>query len=291
MAVAFAAVLAVQCAALLIIRRFTSEKLIDILVALFVAANAYHFALLTLEASTPTRFFFAALAGWRCMASAERRRAHRHAAPVRTVVFTSLSLGQYAYGRASLADETLGTAFTPLSIPVKSDRNVYLISMESLHSPSAMRELYGIDAPPHVAYLKSEGFRVLDRTYSVDTTTRRSYKRLARVLEALGKVLGAQQRLQDREFDAREFQGRRLSHPIHLRQQLHELEPGAPRPSVPESRFLRLRQRSEQLLLFHLPPPRSRALISKYLFGVGAPDNRARADRALERAHRNHQCR
>jgi hypothetical protein len=186
MFVAFAAVLAVQCAALLIIKRFASERLTDILVTLFVAANAYHFALLTLEASTPSRLFFAALTGgvaWLLL-----NVAVPSAMPLLfALVFTSLSLGRYAYGRASLADETQAPAFTPLSIPVKSDRNVYLISMESLHSPSAMRELYGIEAPPHVEYLKAEGFRVLDRAYSVDTSTRRSYKRLLEFSKPLDK--------------------------------------------------------------------------------------------------------
>ena len=186
MAVAFAAVLAIQCAALLILRRFTSEKLINVLVGLFVAANAYHFALLTLEAGTPTRVFFSALAG--SVAWLLLNVAVPTAMPLLfAAVFTSLSLGQYAYGRASLAEETTDAAVPPLSIPVKSDRNVYLISMESLHSPSALRELYGIEAPPHVAYLKSEGFRVLDRTYSVDTTTRRSYKRLLEFSKPLEK--------------------------------------------------------------------------------------------------------
>lgn len=177
MAAAFALILALQCGALLLAGRFANDKLVGILAALLIAANAYHFALLTTEANTLTRLLFAALTGagaWLLMHVAVAGALSFLFA----LVFTALSLGQYAHGRARLAEEMQDASFAPLSLPVKSDRNVYLISMESLHSPGALRDLYGIDAPAHVAYLKAEGFRVLDRAYSIGTTTRAVFQRI-----------------------------------------------------------------------------------------------------------------
>ena len=178
LAAAFLIVLAVQCAAVWIMSRFAGSGLVDGFVALLVGANAYHFALLTLEAKTPVRLALAVAVG--LGAGALLRVGLSHAkALMFALIFTALSLGQYAYGRATLAaEETKETANAPGAIALKSDRNVYLISTESLHSPSALRRLYGIDDPPHVDYLRSEGFRVLERSYSIDTSTRRSYQRI-----------------------------------------------------------------------------------------------------------------
>jgi hypothetical protein len=178
LAVAFATVLAVQCGALWLIGRFASDRVLDGLVALLVALNAHHFAFLTLEAKTVVRVALATGvglgAGALLMAGVSRFKTLLF-----TAIFTSLSLGQYAYGRSSLSEaEPKRAVSAPGAIALKSDRNVYLISTESLHSPYAFRRLHGIEDAPHVAYLKANGFRVLDRSYSVDTTTRRSYQRI-----------------------------------------------------------------------------------------------------------------
>jgi hypothetical protein len=178
LAAAFSAVLAVQCGALWIISRFASDRWVDGLVAVLIASNAYHLAFLTLEARTPVRLALAVAVGLGAGALL-RVGVSQAKALLFALIFTALSLGQYAYGRATLAEEEpREAASAPGAIALKSDRNVYLISTESLHSPSALRRLYGIDDPPHVAYLRSEGFRVLDRSYSIDTSTRRSYQRI-----------------------------------------------------------------------------------------------------------------
>jgi len=59
------------------------------------------------------------------------------------------------------------------ALKVNSTRNVYLIGNESLHSPKAFRELYGINDLPHVDYLRANGFRVLDHSRSADAVTSR----------------------------------------------------------------------------------------------------------------------
>jgi hypothetical protein len=63
-------------------------------------------------------------------------------------------------------------------IRINSRRNVYLIGHESLHSPKAFRELYGLSRLPHVDYLRSHGFRVMDRAYSADSETLKTYSRM-----------------------------------------------------------------------------------------------------------------
>jgi hypothetical protein len=175
---AFAVVLAVQCGVLWGVGRFASDQWMDGLVAVLIGSNAYHFAFLTLEAKPPVRLALAVAVGLGAGAFM-RIGISRAKALLFALIFTGLSLGQYAYGRATLGeDEPRGAASAPGAISLKSDRNVYLISTESLHSPHALKRLYGIDDPPHVAYLRSEGFRVLDRSYSIDTSTRRSYQRI-----------------------------------------------------------------------------------------------------------------
>jgi hypothetical protein len=174
---AFVAVLAVQATSLWIANRWTSDGAERATVALLVAANAYHFAFLTLEARTVVRVLLAAAVGagvWWLL------RARWPSAPVHifAVAFTALSLANYGSGRVGLAEGSAKQSVSAHAIPVQSDRNVYLISVESLPSPHALRRLFGIDDPPHLAYLAAEGFRVLDRSYSVDTSTRVTYQRL-----------------------------------------------------------------------------------------------------------------
>lgn len=178
LAMAFSIVLAVQCGVLWLISRFTSGWLVDALTALLIAANAYHFAFLTVEARTAVRWALALAVGVGAGALL-RAGVSRASTLLFTLVFTGLSLGQYVYGRVSMSETRAPTAASaPGAITLKSDRNVYFISTESLHSPYAFRRLYGIDDPPHLAYLKAEGFRVLDRAYSADTSTRLTYQRI-----------------------------------------------------------------------------------------------------------------
>jgi hypothetical protein len=178
LAAAFVLVVAVQCGALWIVSRFASGWLLDALVVLLIAANAYHFAFLTFEGRTVIRMGLSLAIGLGAGALL-RAGVSQTKALMFTLIFAALSLGQYAYGRVSMSEaEAKRTTSVPGSMALKSDRNVYLISTESLHSPYAFRRLYGIEQAPHVAYLKSEGFRVLERSYSVDTNTRRSYRRI-----------------------------------------------------------------------------------------------------------------
>jgi len=179
LAAAFSMVLAVQAGALWIANRFASRWLVDGLLVLFIASNAYHFAFLTLEAKTAIRASLALAVGLGAGALL-RAGMSRAAILLFTLVFTVMSAGQYALGRAGMSDGARlpKAASAPGALTLESDRNVYLISTESLHSPYAFRRLYGIDDAPHVAYLKAEGFRVLDRAYSIDTSTRRTYQRI-----------------------------------------------------------------------------------------------------------------
>ena len=175
LAAAFATVLAAQCGLLWLAGRFAGDRVADGLMALLIAANAHHFAFLTLEARTLVRVSLALAVGlgaWMAL----RAGITRARVLLFTLVFTTLSLGQYAYGRITLSEAERKITSAPGAIPVKSNRNVYLISTESLHSPYAFRRLYGIENAPHVAYLKAEGFRVFDRAYSVETTTRLAYQ-------------------------------------------------------------------------------------------------------------------
>ena len=174
---AAAAVLAVQCAALGVARRFVTETQLDILIALLVAANAYHFAFLAIDAKTWLRLSLAAMMGAGAWLALRNRVAAARVAQF-ALAFTLVLIGQYAYGAAHLADAERLAIAASASLPVKSQRNVYLISTESLHSPHAFRRFYGIEDAPHVAYLTGEGFRVLERTYSPDIATRHSYQRI-----------------------------------------------------------------------------------------------------------------
>ena len=177
LAAVVAIVLAIQFAVLWLAEKLGKNWLTNLLVAAFVAANAYHFALLTLEAEATTRLLIALATGIVALAVVTARISARLPL-IFGGVFTLLSLAQYGYGRVELAKAGRTLPPAAISLPVKSDRNVYLISMESLHSPSALRQLYKIDGPPHLAYLQQEGFRILDRAYSADTSTRRSYERI-----------------------------------------------------------------------------------------------------------------
>lgn len=170
------AVVAVQCTLVWLASRVLSERWLNGLVALLAASNVYHFALVTTGVSPTIHALGTAAAGiaaWLLLAMPARKSMTLLFA----AVFTTLSLGQFAYGRAMLGN-SVQMAWKPVALPINSDRNVYLISMESLHSPHALRMLYSIKRPPHVDYLKTEGFRVLDKAYAADNHTRGTFQRI-----------------------------------------------------------------------------------------------------------------
>ena len=184
--VAFALILAIQCAALWLIGRFVAkyaDAAANVLVVTFAALNAYYFAFITLEAHWRTRNLLAVLFGI-VVAILLRARPSQSRVALFTTAFVCLALGQYGYGRVMPAAAHVAT--DQGAITLKSKRNVYLISSESLHSPYALRHLYGIADTPHVVYLKQEGFRVLDRNYSADTHTRTTYQRILEYSRFLG---------------------------------------------------------------------------------------------------------
>jgi hypothetical protein len=177
LAAAFTAVLTVQCAAVWVIGHFARDQVIDAVIGILIAANAFHFAFLTVEGKTALRVSLAIAVGLGIHALL-RAGVSRATMLLFASLFTVLSLGQYIYGRASLSETNAKRSAAPDAIALKSARNVYLISTESLHSPYAFRRLYGLEDAPHATYLATEGFRILDRSYSVDTSTRVAYQRV-----------------------------------------------------------------------------------------------------------------
>jgi len=171
LAAALALVVAVQCALLWAIERYAG-KAADAALVLLAASNAYHFAFVTVEAPWYTRVAMAGAFGL-AVGGLSRANVRRQTVLLFTAVFVCLGLGQYGYERILPADAVVEGA-----LKVNSDRNVYLISTESLHSPYAFRRLYDISDIPHINYLKDAGFRILDQGYSADMSTRASYQRI-----------------------------------------------------------------------------------------------------------------
>ncbi len=68
---------------------------------MLIASNAYHFAFLTLEAKPPVRLALAVAVGLGAGALL-RVGVSQAKALLFALIFTALSLGQYAYGRATL---------------------------------------------------------------------------------------------------------------------------------------------------------------------------------------------
>ncbi|MFA5898901.1 MAG: hypothetical protein WC829_07280 [Hyphomicrobium sp.] len=166
----FTLVMAAQCFGLWFVGRF-SERAADALFVLLMIGNAYCFAFLTVPGGIAVRMPLAIAVGglaWLIL----NARVSPAKVGMFTLVFAMLALGQYSYGRM-LPPQSAASLRA-----VHSNRNVYLISTESLHSPYAFRKLYGFDKLDHVSYLESEGFRVFDRAYSVATYTRTSYQRI-----------------------------------------------------------------------------------------------------------------
>lgn len=182
-----AVILAVQSALLLglrgVLRKRTAraETIFSAAVSGLFAANVYFCFLLTVEAPSFVRVLLALAAGgaFFLLAGSVRVRA---VVPLFAAAMILMSAAQYGYARLIMAQ---GTSPGTVSLPVKSDRNVYIIGFESLHSPKAFRELYDVRDAPHVEALKRLGFRVFDQSYSSAFTTLSSYATMFEFARAL----------------------------------------------------------------------------------------------------------
>ena len=174
----FALILSIQVSLLFLINTFLKsylprqrELVLIVATAILLGANAYFMAFYTLEQTTEFRIACAAVVGVVFLVL----MMYSPARPV-LILFAAVmlvaSLAQYVYGRVTFVPKDV-TADT-ISLPLKSDRNVYLIGTESLHSPLAYRELYGFDTPEFVKVLEAAGFRVLDG-FSADRSTLKTF--------------------------------------------------------------------------------------------------------------------
>jgi hypothetical protein len=180
--VVLALILLVQAGALAVFYRLvrrvrgeaTALTLAKIATAVLLAANSYVMAFITFDASLVVRRLLAIAFGIVMLAVLMRRRWQPPVIFVATA-YILLSLGLYGYTRLMM-----GSNSTPkdIGLRVHSLRNVYLIGNESLSSPKAFRDIYGVSELPHVEWLRSHGFRVLDHAYSADLATIRSWSRI-----------------------------------------------------------------------------------------------------------------
>lgn len=138
-----------------------------------VGSNAYFTAFMTLEASWRVQVILSVAVGALMLAIMFIRRWQPFVLFMAIFYFIA-SLGLYAHTR--LTRTSSRTAENP--VRVNSARNVYLIGHESLHSPKAFRELYGLHQLPHMDYLRANGFRAFDRAYSADSETLKTYARM-----------------------------------------------------------------------------------------------------------------
>ena len=179
LAFALIAILAVEIFLLRIIETILKRRPIGFLnivllgtTAAVLAANSYFMAFYTVEAPTLMRVAYAVVVGVVFIGLMQLPLAR----PILALfaVFSILfSLFTYTSTRIHLQSEDVSNKIAAL--PIGSDRNIYLIGMESLQSPKAYRDNFDINNPPHVEVLKSAGFRVLDQAYSAAKSTLRSY--------------------------------------------------------------------------------------------------------------------
>jgi hypothetical protein len=180
--VVLALILLVQAGGLIALHRLaqrvrdeaTALMVTSIAAALLLAANAYVVAFITFDAALWVRRAMAVAFGIVMLAILLRRRWQPPAIFIATA-YVVLSFGLYGYTRLMMASDSKPA---DIGLRVKSTRNVYFIGNESLSSPKAFREIYGVSDLPHVNWLKSHGFRVLDSAYSADHATTRSWSRI-----------------------------------------------------------------------------------------------------------------
>ena len=178
-AVALAVILTVQLLLFYLLDKLVgviagSQREIILLVAaaVLLGCNAYFLAFYTLELPTGIRIAYSVIVGvvFLVLMSLTRLR------PVLRLfagIMLLISIAQYGYARATLAGSDVSAE--TVSLPINSKRNVYIIGFESLHSPKAYRENYGIEDPSHFKVLRDAGFRVLERAYSAERATMSSY--------------------------------------------------------------------------------------------------------------------
>ena len=179
LSVAFVAILALQILLMRILGTVLKRKagasleiVLLLLSAAILAANAYFLAFYTLEAPTITRAACAGLVGAAFFGIMVCPK-YRPVFGLFAIFSILISIFSYTYTRLNLKRVDVSQEIA--SLPIKSERNVYLIGMESLQSPKAYRDNYGIHHPPHIKVLESAGFRVLDHAYSAAKSTLRSY--------------------------------------------------------------------------------------------------------------------
>lgn len=152
----------------------TALTLTRIAAAILLAANSYYVAFITFDARLSVRWLLALAFGTVMFIVLFRRRWQPPVIFI-AAAYIALSFGLYGYTRFMMASDAKPA---DTGLRVRSSRNVYLIGNESLSSPKAFREIYGVSALPHVDWLKSHGFRVLDSAYSADLATIRSWSRI-----------------------------------------------------------------------------------------------------------------
>jgi hypothetical protein len=182
-AVALAVILTIQLFLL-----FCLDKLVEVIApgkkewillvaaTVLLASNAYFLAFYTLDRPMGFRIGCSVVVGVTFLILMSVPRI-RPALALFAGVMLTMSLIQYGYTRVIFragSDVTADIA----SLPVNSKRNVYIIGMESLHSPKAYRENYDIHDALHEKLLRDAGFRVLDYAYSGGRSTIMSYAHL-----------------------------------------------------------------------------------------------------------------
>lgn len=141
--------------------------------AALAGSNAYFLAFITFQVVFEMKVALSVAVAIAALGVLLVRRWQGFALFVLSAYFT-LSLGLYAYTRFAMTGDDVAQA----PITVRSARNVYFIGNESLPSPRAYREIYGVTELPHVNFLRSRGFRVLDQAYSADYSTLQNYARV-----------------------------------------------------------------------------------------------------------------
>ena len=180
--VALAGILLVQSGILTLVYKicrslhkdWLSAAAVALVGAFLVTSNAYFTTFINYDAAYRDQFILSIAAGLVFLLIMLIRK-WQSVAMFTMVSYFLLSLGLYAYTRITIRTSP-DIVESPLA--VNSKRNVYLIGNESLHSPKAFRELYGVKDLPHVDYLRSRGFRVLDQAYSADAVTVKNFSRI-----------------------------------------------------------------------------------------------------------------
>ena len=182
-AVALVVILTVQLLLLYLLNRLLEvvgrdkkDLFLLVVTAAFLAANTYFLAFYTLELPTATRLAYSGVVGIGFLILMSFARI-RPVLALFTGVMLVMSLAQFGYTRATFGGSVDVTADT-VSLPVNSQRNVYIIGFESLQSPTAYRENFDIQEAEPAKVLRNLGFRVLERAYSAERSTLRSYSRV-----------------------------------------------------------------------------------------------------------------